>query len=190
MNDDEYHLQFPNTFGKNKQLFPNIFGKTGQLFPKIFGKKNAILLKISIFAASILNSKKMKRKLYGSLLKWKNDPDRKPLVLEGARQVGKTWLLKEFGKNRAAIVDFLKEFINSDEYVLFDGTSIVSNSERMNINREGYNSHRVYDPQINLMMAFSETKHMPGYYRVIPGNIRDAQASILRADHRGGSHPS
>lgn len=36
--------------------------------------------------------------------------------------------LKEFGKNRTAIVDFLKEFIASDEYVLFDGTSIVSNS--------------------------------------------------------------
>ena len=41
----------------------------------------------------------MKRKLYNALINWKNDPDRKPLVLEGARQVGKTWLLKEFGKN-------------------------------------------------------------------------------------------
>ena len=41
----------------------------------------------------------MKRKLYNALIEWKNDPDRKPLVLEGARQVGKTWLLKEFGKN-------------------------------------------------------------------------------------------
>ena len=41
----------------------------------------------------------MRRKLYNSLIEWKNDPDRKPLVLEGARQVGKTWLLKEFGKN-------------------------------------------------------------------------------------------
>ena len=41
----------------------------------------------------------MKRKLYNSLISWKNDPNRKPLVLEGARQVGKTWLLKEFGKN-------------------------------------------------------------------------------------------
>ena len=40
----------------------------------------------------------MRRKLYNSLIEWKNDPDRKPLVLEGARQVGKTWLLKEFGK--------------------------------------------------------------------------------------------
>ena len=42
---------------------------------------------------------KMKRKLYNSLIKWKNEPFRKPLVLEGARQVGKTWLLKEFGQN-------------------------------------------------------------------------------------------
>jgi hypothetical protein len=41
----------------------------------------------------------MKRKLYHALTEWKNDPGRKPLVLEGARQVGKTWLLKEFGKN-------------------------------------------------------------------------------------------
>lgn len=41
----------------------------------------------------------MKRKLYNALIDWKNDPERKPLVLEGARQVGKTWLLKEFGKN-------------------------------------------------------------------------------------------
>ncbi len=33
-----------------------------------------------------------------SLVAWKNKPRRKPLILNGARQVGKTWLLKEFGK--------------------------------------------------------------------------------------------
>ena len=41
----------------------------------------------------------MKRKIYQSLLKWKNSSDRKPLILEGARQVGKTFILKEFGQN-------------------------------------------------------------------------------------------
>lgn len=41
----------------------------------------------------------MKRKVYQSLLKWKQSPYRKPLVLEGARQVGKSWILKEFGRN-------------------------------------------------------------------------------------------
>lgn len=40
----------------------------------------------------------MKRDLYGSLLAWKNLPARKPLILRGARQVGKTYLLKEFGR--------------------------------------------------------------------------------------------
>ena len=40
----------------------------------------------------------MERKIYKSLLKWKNSHLRKPLILRGARQVGKTWLLKEFGQ--------------------------------------------------------------------------------------------
>lgn len=40
----------------------------------------------------------MKRDIYNKLLKWKEDPDRQPLLLQGARQVGKTYLLKEFGK--------------------------------------------------------------------------------------------
>ncbi len=41
----------------------------------------------------------MKRKAYKQMLDWKSNPDRKPLILCGARQVGKTWLMKEFGKN-------------------------------------------------------------------------------------------
>ena len=41
----------------------------------------------------------MKRLLYQNLLNWKNKENRKPRILNGARQVGKTWLVKEFGKN-------------------------------------------------------------------------------------------
>ena len=40
----------------------------------------------------------MDRHLMQALLKWKDSPRRKPLILNGARQVGKTWLLQEFGK--------------------------------------------------------------------------------------------
>lgn len=40
----------------------------------------------------------MYRKLYKKLLQWKESSSRKPLILQGARQVGKTWLMKEFGK--------------------------------------------------------------------------------------------
>lgn len=40
----------------------------------------------------------MKRLAINQLIDWKNSDERKPLVLKGARQVGKTWLMKEFGK--------------------------------------------------------------------------------------------
>lgn len=40
----------------------------------------------------------MQRKSLEQLLEWKNSSRRKPLVLKGARQVGKTWLMKEFGR--------------------------------------------------------------------------------------------
>ena len=41
----------------------------------------------------------MYRKLYSDLLQWKASNSRKPLILQGARQVGKTWLMKHFGKS-------------------------------------------------------------------------------------------
>ena len=40
----------------------------------------------------------MYRKVLNKLAEWKSSPRRKPLILKGARQVGKTWLMKEFGK--------------------------------------------------------------------------------------------
>ena len=41
----------------------------------------------------------MYRKIYQDLIQWKNRSNRKPLILQGARQVGKTYILKEFGQN-------------------------------------------------------------------------------------------
>jgi len=49
----------------------------------------------------------MKRNLYESLVKWKNAHNRKPLILQGARQVGKTWLMKAFGQNEFEQVVYL-----------------------------------------------------------------------------------
>jgi len=39
----------------------------------------------------------MRRSVYNSLIKWKLSKGRKPLILNGARQVGKTYVLQEFG---------------------------------------------------------------------------------------------
>lgn len=40
----------------------------------------------------------MKRNAMQDLVQWKNDEERRPMVLKGARQVGKTWIMKEFGR--------------------------------------------------------------------------------------------
>ena len=40
----------------------------------------------------------MQRFAMKELINWKNKRNRKPLIIMGARQVGKTWLMKEFGK--------------------------------------------------------------------------------------------
>ena len=40
----------------------------------------------------------MERFILKKLLDWKNSPYRKPLIMKGVRQVGKTWILKEFGR--------------------------------------------------------------------------------------------
>ena len=39
---------------------------------------------------------RVKRSAFSQLVKWKDNPERKPLIIRGARQVGKTWLMKEF----------------------------------------------------------------------------------------------
>lgn len=49
----------------------------------------------------------MKRDIYNKLLQWKNDSNRKPLIITGARQVGKTWIMREFGKNEYAKVVYI-----------------------------------------------------------------------------------
>jgi uncharacterized protein len=41
----------------------------------------------------------MERLIYSELKKWKTDPKRKPLLLQGARQIGKTFIVNQFGKN-------------------------------------------------------------------------------------------
>ncbi|MFZ4414463.1 MAG: ATP-binding protein [Bacteroidales bacterium] len=72
----------------------------------------------------------MERFQFEQLLAWKNSCNRKPLIIKGARQVGKTWLMKEFGKReylQTAYINFessasLKHLFSTD----FDIQRIIS----------------------------------------------------------------
>lgn len=59
----------------------------------------------------------MERMVMEKLEQWKNKRNRKPLIIKGARQVGKTWLMKEFGKR----------FFKKTAYINFDNNNRLRN---------------------------------------------------------------
>lgn len=64
----------------------------------------------------------MERLILADLLKWKNSKHRKPLILKGVRQVGKTWLLKEFGNRYYDNIAYFN-FDENEEYKQFFQTT-------------------------------------------------------------------
>lgn len=61
----------------------------------------------------------MERSIYSSLKKWKESSTRKPLILQGARQVGKTYILKEFGAREYSEVVYINCDDNNDMQNMF-----------------------------------------------------------------------
>lgn len=64
----------------------------------------------------------MKRFITEKLIEWKNSKDRKPLILKGARQVGKTYILKEFGNNNYESVAYFNFDHDNGLAELFNST--------------------------------------------------------------------
>lgn len=90
------------------------------------------------------------------LLKWKKNKNRKPLIIEGARQVGKTWLMKEFGK----------QAYDNTIYINFDSNSTMAelfasdlDTNRLLMGLELYAGHKI-NPD-NSLLIFDEVQEVP-----------------------------
>ena len=70
----------------------------------------------------------MERKIYDDLLEWKQNKAHKPLIINGARQVGKSWILEEFGKKEYKDLVVLDCKVNSEVEKI---ASIDTNPERI-----------------------------------------------------------
>ena len=68
----------------------------------------------------------MERTAFTELKRWKERPNRKPLIIQGARQVGKTWLMREFGKNFYRTTAYLNFADTPQAAALFEGRYDVS----------------------------------------------------------------
>ena len=126
------------------------------------------------------------------LYKWKEGKRRKPLIIEGARQVGKTWLMKEFG-NRA---------YENTVYINFDSNSRMAelfasdlNTERLIMGLELYAGRKI-DPT-NTLLIFDEVQEVPRalsslkyFYEDVPQYHIICAGSLLGiALHGGTSFP-
>lgn len=87
---------------------------------------------------------------------WKVKKRRKPLIIRGARQVGKTWLMKEFGANEYDQVVYINFDNNQRMKKLFDGDLAI---ERLMTGLELYAGHKI-DP-FNTLLIFDEVQEVP-----------------------------
>ena len=90
------------------------------------------------------------------LKKWKTRENRKPLIIRGARQVGKTWLMKEFGASSYDQTVYINFDGNTQMQRLFDGDLDV---QRIIIGLELYVGYKI-DPE-NMLLVFDEIQEVP-----------------------------
>lgn len=93
------------------------------------------------------------------LIEWKASEDRKPMVLKGARQVGKTWLMKEFGKN----------YYTNYVYFNFD-----EEEELKSIFQSNKNPYRI----VELLSMISEEKIIPGKTLIIFDEVQECSEAL------------
>lgn len=98
----------------------------------------------------------MKRCAMQDLIRWKNSENRKPMILKGARQVGKTWLMKEFGRLYFSKVAYITFYNNQRMKRVFDDDYDIRRII-MNINIE---TRMEVTPQDTLII-FDEIQEAP-----------------------------
>ena len=126
------------------------------------------------------------------LYKWKNNKRRKPLIIEGARQVGKTWLMKEFGKQAYADTVYINFDSNSRMADLF---SADLDTDRLIMGLELYAGRKI-NPE-NTLLIFDEVQEVPRalaslkyFYENAPQYHIVCAGSLLGiALHQGTSFP-
>lgn len=93
--------------------------------------------------------------------------------------------MREIGGNRQAILDFFNEFKVGKDNILFDGTDLFSNSDKMRFPAKAKTKKGTYDKVVNLMFVFSMKLKQPVYYRILSGDIKDISSFKLCLDESG-----
>lgn len=122
----------------------------------------------------------MQRNIIQSLEKWKNQPKRKPLIIQGARQVGKTWAMKHFGEQHFAKVAYINFDNNPRMKTLFAGDYdinrlILGLKIESGVDIQAENTLLIFDEIQEVPQALSSLKYFyenaPQFYIVAAGSL-------------------
>ena len=134
----------------------------------------------------------MYRKKIENLIEWKNKKNKKPLIIKGARQVGKTWLIKEFGKKYYDNYAYINFDNNERMKTLFSGDFNIDRiiqglKIETGVNIEKENTLVIFDEIQEVPSALSSLKY---FYENEPEyNIISAGSLLGIALHTGTSFP-
>ena len=134
----------------------------------------------------------MYRQAIKQLEEWKNTKDRMPLIIRGARQVGKTWLMKEFGKNNYKNVAYINFDGNERMARLFEhdfdiGRIIQGLKLESDVDIEKENTLIIFDEVQEIPSALSSLKYF--YENANEYHVVAAGSLLGVALHQGTSFP-
>ena len=127
----------------------------------------------------------MYRNQIEKLIKWKNNKNKKPLIIRGARQVGKTWLMKEFGE----------KYYNNYAYINLDNNSRMKQLFSGDLNIERIIQGLKLESGVNItandtLIIFDEIQEVPNaltslkyFYENAPEFNIVAAGSLLRSSN-------
>ncbi|MDG6487082.1 ATP-binding protein [Glaesserella parasuis] len=122
----------------------------------------------------------MQRKILQSLQNWKQNPNRKPLIIQGARQVGKTWAMKHFGEQSFEQVAYINFDNNPRMKTLFSGDYdinrlILGLKIESGVDIQAHNTLIIFDEVQEVPQALSSLKYFyenaPEFYIVSAGSL-------------------
>ena len=94
-------------------------------------------------------------------------------------------MLRDIGMFRGRVKNVLKPLITGTEFALVDLTHVLSRSNNVVSSVPGFNSKRDFTSQIHLAFLFSLDEHMPAFFRMLPGSLRDVSSLVLTVKEAG-----
>ncbi|MBT9138833.1 MAG: hypothetical protein DDT31_01410 [Syntrophomonadaceae bacterium] len=122
----------------------------------------------------------MIREAIKDLIRWKNGDHRKPLIIRGARQVGKTWIMKEFGKTHYEKIAYINFDNNERMESLFSGNLDISRiitalQIESGVTIEANNTLVIFDEVQEVPRALTSLKYFcenaPQYHIIAAGSL-------------------